>query len=112
MVLGEVVFKQSLRGGFLSDSVQKKLTPVHCLLPAHTVLTSPPPIIFAPYTFPHDEPKPVTVLDMIVSNKVKALLGLLFLVCTVQAQENLYGPDAPLDVAYVRAVHAAPGWEV
>ena len=30
------------------------------------------------------------------------------LTCTVQAQENLYGPDAPLDVAYIRAVHAAP----
>ena len=36
------------------------------------------------------------------------LLSLLFFLFTVQAQDNLYGPDAPLDVAYVRAVHAAP----
>ena len=66
------------------------------------MLTRPPLIIFAPYTFP------MTNLNRPVLNKLKVLLGLLLLAGVVQAQENLYGPDAALDVAYVRAVHAAP----
>ena len=36
---------------------------------------------------------------------------MLLLSYVAQAQDNLYGPDAPLDVAYVRAVHATPDAE-
>ena len=39
------------------------------------------------------------------------LASLLLLSYVALAQDNLYGPDAPLDVAYVRAVHAAPDAE-
>ena len=40
------------------------------------------------------------------------LLAVLFISGTVHAQDNLYGPLAPPDAAYLRVVNAVPGPEV
>ena len=50
-------------------------------------------------------------------NRVRTSLGLVGLfialsVGAVRAQDNLYGPSAPPDAAYVRVVNAVPGPEV